>query len=274
MPTPLIHSLTKKYIHTAIKHPHHNYLLIGNPGSGKFTLASYLANRIDSKIAYNMLHLNTQSIAISDVRDIGSFFKLKSPNNRCVLIENIDKMTFEAQNAFLKFLEEPPKNIFIIATSAYPSKLLKTVTSRFETIPVITPKKNDSSEYVAKHSPNANFDKNYALSNGNIGLLLSLTENKQHYLNEYIKQAKNILRSSYFERLKQVDQIINKKNDVSLFLFSLNLLIKAGLINSATNNKKEYEKWLELRKKTNQYTNLEEIHIQPKLMLSTLFMDL
>lgn len=51
-------------------------------------------------------------------------------NIKIVLIENIERMTTEASNAFLKTCEEPLPNRIIIATTANPSQLMATIISR------------------------------------------------------------------------------------------------------------------------------------------------
>lgn len=49
---------------------------------------------------------------------------------KVVLLENIERMTIGAANAFLKTCEEPLANRIIIATTSNPSALLDTIISR------------------------------------------------------------------------------------------------------------------------------------------------
>lgn len=49
---------------------------------------------------------------------------------KVLIIENIERMTTQASNAFLKTLEEPLEHRFIIATSSNPNYLLDTIRSR------------------------------------------------------------------------------------------------------------------------------------------------
>ncbi len=52
------------------------------------------------------------------------------------IIQDADTMNESAQNAFLKTLEEPPRNCIFILTTGRPSELLPTIRSRCQTIPL------------------------------------------------------------------------------------------------------------------------------------------
>ena len=56
---------------------------------------------------------------------------------KVLLIENIERMTLQAANAFLKTCEEPLPNKIIIATTANTSKVLDTILSRAILIPFV-----------------------------------------------------------------------------------------------------------------------------------------
>lgn len=66
---------------------------------------------------------------------------------KVVLLENIERMTNAAANAFLKTFEEPLPNRLIIATTSNRDALLDTIVSRAFLIPFHIP----SSTEVTKH---------------------------------------------------------------------------------------------------------------------------
>ena len=71
-------------------------------------------------------------IRIASIRMLEHRIRL-SPNEaikKVYIIEQADKMTNQAANAFLKTLEEPPADTVIILTSSKPSALLPTILSR------------------------------------------------------------------------------------------------------------------------------------------------
>lgn len=72
-----------------------------------------------------------QSLGIDQVRELISKANLTSQSPyRIFLIENIERMPLEAQNSFLKILEEPPGRTLFLLTSSRPNDVLPTIHSR------------------------------------------------------------------------------------------------------------------------------------------------
>ena len=73
-------------------------------------------------------------IKIDIVRDISKFIRSRPMISRkkVVLIENIDRMNIEAQNAFLKILEEPHFYVHYILTTSRIDTILDTIISRVQ----------------------------------------------------------------------------------------------------------------------------------------------
>ncbi len=76
------------------------------------------------------------SIPIRAIRDLRSWlgYSAMVSGLKVAVIVEAQRMTTEAQNAFLKSLEEPPDNSYIILTSSSPSELLPTIRSRVQGI--------------------------------------------------------------------------------------------------------------------------------------------
>ncbi len=74
---------------------------------------------------------------VAQIREVNNFLSLKSyyGGYKAVIIENADRMNHEAQNCFLKTLEEPKGNTLIILVSSKPDFLLPTIFSRCQMIP-------------------------------------------------------------------------------------------------------------------------------------------
>ncbi|MEI8134063.1 MAG: AAA family ATPase [bacterium] len=72
------------------------------------------------------------NIGINQIRDLRIFLSrsMTMGTKRVVIISEADTMRKEAQNAFLKSLEEPRQNTLIILTSSNPSRLYATILSR------------------------------------------------------------------------------------------------------------------------------------------------
>ena len=71
--------------------------------------------------------------AIKDLNERLSLFPTFD-GGRWAIVRDADTMTVEASNAFLKTLEEPPENAYIILTSSRPEYLLPTIISRTQPV--------------------------------------------------------------------------------------------------------------------------------------------
>lgn len=132
----------------------HAYILSGEPGIGKRTLAHYMAktilctNRDDNQAPCNNCracktfdaHVNpnfkvvrheTKNIVIKQIRSILEDIEIRpSVGKKVYIIEEADRMTTQAQNCILKTLEEPPSYAVILLTTAIYDSLLVTIKSR------------------------------------------------------------------------------------------------------------------------------------------------
>ena len=108
----------------------HAYLLIG---SGEEEINNE-AQKLASNLKATLLPFPLEKI--KDVRELSHFAKLLLNSPQAIYIKGIERATQEAQNAFLKILEEPQKNLIYILTSRSLSKVLPTITSRCQIIKV------------------------------------------------------------------------------------------------------------------------------------------
>lgn len=69
-------------------------------------------------------------LKISDSRELARQASLSFSERVAFVIKNIDNASTEAQNAFLKTLEEPQENVLFILTASDPNSVLETIKSR------------------------------------------------------------------------------------------------------------------------------------------------
>lgn len=81
-----------------------------------------------------------KTIGIDEIRNLKTKLALKPFNSKIKLavLLNFEKATPEAQNAFLKTLEEPPNNTLIVLTAPNTDLLLPTLVSRCQVIQLQT----------------------------------------------------------------------------------------------------------------------------------------
>lgn len=136
------HELIKKEIENSISRGKfsHAHLIIGEDGIGKSLLAKEIALKVLGKnedrdyvdIIKWKVEKNKQSIGVDNIRDIIKEVNKKpyEGNKKVIIIYNAEKMTIEAQNAFLKTIEEPPTGVLIILLSENLEIMLETIRSR------------------------------------------------------------------------------------------------------------------------------------------------
>lgn len=97
---------------------------------------------------------------------------------RAYVIENLSTMTVQAQNAWLKFLEEPLTDVYCIAMIENESQVLPTVKSRFVTLQINQVNNGESAEMPARLVDVANaFLQRYTDKVKEVDLLLFLEKN-------------------------------------------------------------------------------------------------
>ena len=128
----------------------HAYLITGSPGSGKQLLAADLASLVNGTLARDVFSAKAREIfvarpesksrriLIEQIRDLEHALQMRAANGRrkVAIIPDADRLAVQAANAFLKTLEEPPKDSLLLLLSALPEALPETILSRCIVIPL------------------------------------------------------------------------------------------------------------------------------------------
>ncbi len=136
----------------------HAYLISGPEGSGKEQLAAGVIRLVNGEAGENLGSLGSELVRIigpasksrrigvggkqrdkkgaDGVRELEESLRLSAPSGKTKfgVIQEADRMTQEAENAFLKTLEEPPANCLLLLLTAHPQQLLPTIRSRCITV--------------------------------------------------------------------------------------------------------------------------------------------
>lgn len=113
----------------------HSFLLTGPTGCGKTTIGRIIADKL------GCVGDDFKEVDSADFRGIDTARKIRGQiqyvplNGRCRvwLIDECHKLTNDAQNAFLKMLEDAPKLVYFILATTDPQKLLPTIKGRCST---------------------------------------------------------------------------------------------------------------------------------------------
>lgn len=128
----------------------HAYLITGSPGSGKEMLAAELASLVNGTPTGDIFsskarevfvarpELKSRRISIAQIRELEHALQMRAANSRgkVAIISDADRLGDAAANAFLKTLEEPPKDSLLLLLSALPEALPETILSRCIAIPL------------------------------------------------------------------------------------------------------------------------------------------
>ncbi len=200
------------YEAAAGKRLHHAWLIGGQAGIGKKTLAYRFArwllaggtssdlsvdpgHPVSKRVAagthvdlrtierrFNEKTKKMQSIiAVDTVREIKQFFHLTAGEGgwRIVVVEGAEDLNFEAQNALLKQLEEPPKQGILLLVTDAPSRLLPTTRSRCRVLNLAPLADAQVGGLLANYAPELGEDvrqKLVRLAEGSIGTALMLAQ--------------------------------------------------------------------------------------------------
>jgi len=286
----VLHDTTKEQLLRFIANPSHALLLSGPDGIGKSSVAEALVSTIlniePGKLAtyphYSKVSAAPNaSISIEAIRELQKFLQLKTigtnPYRRAVLIEHAQGLTTEAQNAYLKLLEEPPADTLLVLTVDSPRSLLPTILSRLQTITITVPGEAALQQLFAASTKDKTVQTQaYFLSGGLPGLLSALLDDGQeHPLLQSVATAKEILQKSTFERLALVDGLSKQKNTVIGVLAALERIAQTGIQGAtAKEDATRIKQWHRIRKSTLEARESIERSANAKLVLSDLFLQL
>ncbi|MBN2119916.1 MAG: DNA polymerase III subunit [Candidatus Omnitrophica bacterium] len=210
----------------------HAYLFTGKDGIGKKKTAWYIVSllncpqedrpcltcqtcrNIQAKIHPDVIEVKPKnSIGIQDIREIQQKVCLKnfSATYKVIIIDEADKLTPDASNAFLKTLEEPPANVVFFLISSKPENLLATIRSRTQKIWFCL-KIDESKKYVlSKYASAENIDFLLKFSEGRLNSINKLTS-KSYLLKRQKIFADSTLQFNVYETdrksLKETTQLL------------------------------------------------------------------
>jgi len=286
------HPQTKEYVAQFIAQPSHAAMLVGTHGIGK----SYLAEMIIAAILdvtpdflktkhpyFLAIAPEKNSISIEVIRELQHFLQLKTATSpkyknrirRAIIIEHAEAMTTEAQNAFLKVLEEPPADTVILLTAPNQRAVLPTILSRVQLLTVHPPLEADiRNHFAAASSSEASVTQAYFLSGGLPGLMHALlAADDTHPLIKGVETAKSILQKTTFERLALVETLSKQKEDAIQTVSALQHIAQTALQQAAKRREAaKITQWQHILKVATAARTAFDQSANPKLILSNMML--
>jgi DNA polymerase III subunit delta' len=159
------HENIKEHIEKSIERGtfSHAHIFSGEDGVGKSLVAKAAALKIIGKdkdrdyadIIEYRIPKNKKSIGVNEVRELIEEINKKpvEGDKKIIIIYEAHHMTQEAQNAFLKTVEEPPSGIFIMLLCDNLETILDTIKSRCQIYKFHRLSENDMMSFLKKEFP-------------------------------------------------------------------------------------------------------------------------
>lgn len=93
-----------------------------------------LKTLIDKNSFFFRIEPEKKEYSIVEIKNLHRETSIFNKSKRIYFLKNFHQSSIEAQNSFLKLLEEPPKNVLFILTTDNENKLLPTIISRVKVI--------------------------------------------------------------------------------------------------------------------------------------------
>lgn len=205
----------------------HAVLIDGSAGSGKKTFAKLMAGALvcsgETKPCGKCPHCvkaekdihpdimvyqgdgGARSFHVDQVRDLReqAYISPNEADRKVFLLFDVENMSVQAQNALLKIIEEPPRNVYFILTTENRNLMLPTIRSRVASMSMEIPDVEVASAYIGEKvggKTTEQYKTAAVRAGGNIGLAISLLEDSEedHAYNTAVK---------VWESLKKGDEI-------------------------------------------------------------------
>ncbi len=197
----------------------HAFLFSGPAKIGKKTVALDFASKILENPLKNhpdfiLIEPISKQIKIEQIRELSWFLSLKPSlaAKKVAIIDSAHLMTKEAQNSFLKTLEEA-KNSVLILISEFPKILLPTIISRCQIIKFFPPKKSEIEGYLKKEGlPKEKIEKILEICGRKIGEMIELAKDPKQLkeIEKLEKEIESLKNSPIFLKFQWVKKSIKK----------------------------------------------------------------
>jgi len=239
-----LHPATRAQIEVLGKDLPQSLLISGQVGVGLAIVAKYIATEVgalpqivlpekDEKV-----DLEKGTISVDIIRRLYAATKTVETGKRIMIIDYAERMGTQAQNAFLKLLEEPGKNTYFMLLTHEPGRLLPTIRSRTQQLDVRPVTKEQSEEVLnglkvfdAKKRSQLLF-----MASGLPAELHRLVADEKYFESraEIVRDAQQFLKGSPYERLILAQQYKESRAQALLLLDDAMKLLQKNIAGGRT----------------------------------------
>lgn len=225
----------------------HAYILEGEAGSGKKTLARAFSEALECEAGGTescgdchscmmaesgnhpdiiwVSHEKPNTISVDDIRtqingDIG--IKPYSSAYKIYIVDEAEKMNEQAQNALLKTIEEPPAYAVILLLAGQTGAFLPTILSRCITLTLKPVEEEKITEYILAHTEmskgEAEFCAGYSMGNLGKAMALANCEKMVEMKKECVHLLSYLHEMEIYEIICSIKEISKYKEEILEFL--------------------------------------------------------
>ena len=216
-------------------------------------------------------------IQINQIRDLSWRLSLKpiKAQLKAVIIDEAHSMTPEAQNCFLKTLEEPKGNTLLILVTEKPNFLLPTIISRCQIIKFYPVKKDEIERYLKNQEglSKEEIEEILEIAQGRPGraVELAFAKEKFEFYKKRTKELAKIFNSNLSSRFQYAKEISTKENLQEILEIWLNYFRNIFIKNCSTPSAKHLGNILQQIQRT--IYLISTTNVNPRLALEILMMN-
>lgn len=239
---PIINPISEKLLIAVVNNMPQSLLLTGDVGVGLSTIAEYIAKLRKTKPIIILpekdekVDIDKGIISVDIMRRLYNDTRTKSPNDRIIIIDYTERMTHQAQNAFLKLLEEPGDGVYFILVSHSVSKLLPTILSRAENLNIkpITTKQSAEMLDNLKIKDETKRSQLLFMADGLPAEINRLCSNNDYFnqRSATVRDARELLRGNLYQKLLIAQRYKDDRSAVLLMLLDAAKILKRSIISN------------------------------------------
>jgi DNA polymerase-3 subunit delta' len=205
----------KKYLAREIKSDtlSYGYIIEGNKFMGKEYIAEQIAEEITvpSYVTKLTPSEDRKLLHVDDIRELrnGAYSVSFGSAKKVYILPDADEMTQQAQNAFLKILEEPPQDCIFILLAENRFNLLSTIRSRCTTLTLSRYTDKEIKEYLVRSGIEYNSE-TVRLCDGTLNKYLYLNTKEFANVNELALRILLNIRQLHSARLFAIFKHVKK----------------------------------------------------------------
>lgn len=239
---PIMHPASEKMLVAVVNNLPQSLLLTGAIGVGLGEVSKYIASlrsvtptiilpEKDEKI-----DLDKGIVSVNIMRRLYDETRTKAAGERIFIIDYAERMTGQAQNAFLKLLEEPGEGVYFILVSHSISKLLPTILSRTENLNMRPVSRKQSEELLDKLSVSDAKKRSQLLfmAEGLPAELTRLATNDDYFnkRSSIIRSARELLMGSTYQKMLIAQNYKDDRAATLLLLLDSTKILKKSIIDN------------------------------------------